>query len=132
MPSTGAVVRSLFAALESGAHGEALRDLFLPEAVVVERPNLLNPAGATSHLEQMLAASTAGAGLLSDQRYHVVDLVEHEDLAIVRIRWTAVVARAAGPFAAGQVLTAHLAQFIRVSGDRVAAIETYDCYEPFS
>jgi len=43
-----------------------------------------------------------------------------------------VIARAAGPFREGQVLTAHIAQFIESQDGRVASIETFDCYEPFS
>lgn len=37
-----------------------------------------------------------------------------------------------GPFVEGQVLTAHIAQFVRVDDDRIASIETYDCYEPIA
>jgi hypothetical protein len=29
------------------------------------------------------------------------------------------------------VLTAHIAQFVETSGDRIRRIATYDCYEPF-
>jgi ketosteroid isomerase-like protein len=47
------------------------------------------------------------------------------------LTWTAVVARNIGPFREGQVLTAHIAQFIETRDGRVASIETFDCYEPF-
>jgi ketosteroid isomerase-like protein len=130
--SPAVIARRLHAALEAGQHGEALRELFADDAVTVERPNLINPRGATSALEQMLAASVSGAGLLGLQRYDVHHVVEQGDLAIFRLTWTGVVAREVGPFAEGQVLTAHIAQFIRVSGGRIAEIETYDCYEPFA
>ncbi len=73
-----------------------------------------------------------GAGLLREQRYHVRDAMEVGDVAILRVTWTAVVAREVGPFREGQGLTAHLAQFIGVRDGRIASIETYDCYEPFS
>lgn len=35
-------------------------------------------------------------------------------------------------FRAGQTLTAHIAQFISTRDGRIASIETFDCYEPFS
>ncbi len=127
-----AALRRLHAALEAGAHGEELRDLFTEDAVTVERPNLLNPGGAETPLEKMLAASSAGAGLLERQRYDVADIVERGDTAAVRLTWTGVIARDAGPFRAGQMLTAHIAQFATVRDGRIASIETYDCYEPFS
>lgn len=121
----------LYAALEAGTNGEQLRDLFTPDATTTEHPNLITPAGALRDLEQVLAGSVAGAGLLAGQRYDVHDLREAGDTAAIRLTWTATIARDAGPFAAGQQLTAHIAQFVRIEGERIAAIETYDCYEPF-
>lgn len=49
----------------------------------------------------------------------------------MRSTWTGEIATDAGPFRAGQQLTAHVAQFIDVRDGRIASIETYDCYEPF-
>ena len=125
-----AIARRLHAALEAGLHGDDLRPLFTDDASTLEHPNLVKPAGATSDLGQMLAASTAGAGLLSGQRYEVRDALESGDLAVLRIRWTGVIARDIGRFRDGQTLTAHIAQFVRTRHGRVASIETYDCYEP--
>jgi ketosteroid isomerase-like protein len=125
-----AIARRLHAALEAGQQGEDLRHLFTDDATTLEHPNLIKPTGATSDLAQMLAASTAGAGRLSSQRYEVRDALESGDLAVLRVRWTGVIARDIGPFREGQRLTAHIAQFVRIRDGRVAAIETYDCYEP--
>lgn len=129
--SPGAIARALHAALEAGMHGDDLRPFLTDDATTIERPNRLKPDGATSTLEQMLTASTAGAGLLAGQRYDVRDIVESGDLAILRLTWTGTIARDIGPFRAGQQLTAHIAQFVRTRDGRVASIETYDCYEPF-
>jgi ketosteroid isomerase-like protein len=126
-----AIARALHAALEAGKHGEALRPLFTDDAVTVERPNLVKPGGATSPLDQMLRASTAGAGLLSRQRYAVHSAIEQGELAVLRLTWTGEIARNLGPFHEGQQLTAHIAQFIETRDGRIARIETYDCYEPF-
>jgi ketosteroid isomerase-like protein len=130
-PSSLAVARALHEALEAGHHGDELRPLFTDDATTLEHPNRLKPGGATSDLAAMLAASTAGAGLLSAQRYEVRDALEVGDLAVLRVRWVGVVSRDIGPFRAGQELVAHIAQFIRARDGRVASIETYDCYEPF-
>ncbi len=126
----GAALRRLHAALEAGAHGEELRELFTEDAVTVERPNVLKPAGAVTPLEKMLAASSAGAGLLERQRYDVAEVMERGDTVAVRLTWTGVIARDAGPLRAGQILTAHIAQFAVVRDGRIDSIETYDCYEP--
>ena len=125
-----AITRRLHAALEAGRHGEDLRSLFTDDATTLEHPNLIKPAGATSDLAQMLSASTAGAGLLSSQRYEVRDALESGDLAVLRLRWTGVIGRDIGPFREGQRLTAHIAQFVHTRDGRIASIETYDCYEP--
>ena len=130
-PSPLAVARKLHAAIESGAHGEQLRHVFTDDVTTLEHPNLFRPQGGTSDLAHMLAGSTAGAALLSQQRYEVREALELGDLAILRVRWTGVVARDLAKFKAGQVLTAHIAQFIRARDGRVASIETYDCVEPF-
>lgn len=124
------LARALHAALEAGAHGDALRPHFTDDAVTVELPNLIKPDGATSPLDVMLRASTAGASLLASQRYEVHHAHEHGALAVVRLTWTGVLAQDAGPFRRGQVLTAHIAQFVETRDDRIARIETYDCYEP--
>jgi pimeloyl-ACP methyl ester carboxylesterase len=50
---------------------------------------------------------------------------------VLRLTWTGEIAREAGAFRQGQKLTAHIAQFIETRGERIARIETFDCYEPF-
>jgi ketosteroid isomerase-like protein len=125
------IARALHAALEAGTHGAALRSHFTEDAVTVEHPNLIKPAGASTALDRMMEASTAGARMLARQSYAVHAAIEHGALAILRLTWTGVIARAVGPFREGQVLTAHIAQFVETRDGRVARIETYDCYEPF-
>ena len=125
------IARALHAALEAGKHGSELRHLFTEDAQTIEHPNLVKPAGGTAGLDRMLAASEAGATLLAKQAYDVRSAVEHGSTAIVRLTWTGVIARSVGPFREGQVLTAHIAQFIDTRDGRIARIETFDCYEPF-
>ena len=126
-----AIARALHRALEAGKSGAELRQLFTDDARTVEHPNRLKPGGAVTPLEQMLAASQAGAQLLSKQTYAVRHELEQGDLAILRLTWTGVIRSAVGPFREGQVLTAQIAQFIATRDGRIASIETFDCYEPF-
>jgi ketosteroid isomerase-like protein len=125
------LARSLHAALEAGEHGDALRRLFTDDATIVERPNALKPRGARLGLDDLLAASRAGAAILTRQTYAVHAAHEDGPLATLRLTWTGEIARDAGPFRRGQVLTAHVAQFVETRDGRIARIETYDCYEPF-
>ncbi len=124
------IARALHAALESGLHGEALRPLFTEDATTIERPNTIKPAGAVTPLEAMLKASSAGAGLLARQRFELVSAHADGPLAILRVTWTGEIARDAGPLRAGARLCAHIAQFVQTRDDRIARIDTYDCYEP--
>ena len=123
--------RALHAALEGGVHGDRLAEFFTPDATTTEHPNAINPRGGTIALGDILRGSTAGAALLARQRYDVHDAFAHDDVAVIRLTWTGEIAVDRGPFRAGQLLTAHIAQFVRVRDGRVASIETFDCYEPF-
>ncbi len=125
------VVRALYGALEGGKPGPELAALFAESVTTIEHPNVIKPRGARASRAEMLAAAEKGAGLLASQRYDVRSIVEAAGTVIVRLTWTGTIARALGPFREGQVLTAHIAQFIEVRDGRVASIETYDCYEPF-
>ena len=118
-------------ALERGTRGEALRELYTPDATSTEHPNLIAPHGATHDVAQLLAAAEAGSALLSSQRYAIRDVHESGELVIFRYTWTGVVGTDRGPFTAGQEIIAHIAAFATISGGRISRFETYDCYEPF-
>jgi ketosteroid isomerase-like protein len=122
---------ALHRALEAGVHGEELAAHWTDDVRTTEFPNLIAPSGRVSDRSAMITASTRGAGLLSSQRYDLVEALEHGDTAVLRLTWVGVVAADAGPFKAGQELIAHIAQFVRTHDGRVASIATYDCYEPF-
>jgi len=77
----------------------------------------------------MLAGHEAGARLLARQAFEIGSILDVGSTVVVRLRWTGLVARAAGPLHQGQVLTAHVAQFVETRGGRIASIETFDCYE---
>lgn len=132
MTDAALVVTEFYGAIEHGRHGGDLDQFFAHDARALERPNALAPQGRTSDRASMIAASSAGAGLLSRQRYEVHWLREIEDTVVTRVTWRGVVAQDAGPFRAGQELTAHIAQFIQVRDGRIVEIDTYDCYEPFN
>jgi ketosteroid isomerase-like protein len=132
MSSAAALVRSFYAAIEAGRHGDQLAEFLASDARTVEHPNALVAAGRVSDRATMLANSTTGAGLLAGQTYQVHSLAEVDGTVVARLTWTGVIAQDAGPFTAGQTLTAHIAQFVTVRDGRIEEIETYDCYEPFA
>ena len=101
------------------------------QARQLEYPSLVGPAVRERGVAEILAASIAGAGLLVGQHYDEVEAWEVDDRAIVRLTWTATVARSVGPFTAGQRLTSHIALFATVRDGRILHQASYDCYEPF-
>lgn len=124
--------RAFYAALEGGAHGDALRDLVTDDVRTITHPNLVAPAGTDTTLEEMITNSSRGAGLLSGQRYDIHDVIEVDDLAIFRMTWRGTIAIDAGPFRVGQELVAEIAQFLTARDGRVSRIETFDCYYPIA
>jgi ketosteroid isomerase-like protein len=130
MTAPSAIARLLYAALETGKHGASLAHLFAPDAITITHPNLVTPRGGRADREAMLRASEAGASLLSRQTYEVLSVIEDGATAVVRLRWSGVVARDVGPYREGQILRAHVAQFVETRDDRIVSIETFDCYEP--
>jgi ketosteroid isomerase-like protein len=132
MSTSTEVVAAFYAAIEDGRHGAELEPYLTDDACTITRPNAVLPNGGTSDRAAMLASSTSGAALLARQSYDLCSMVEHDGEVIARLRWSGTVASDAGPFAAGQTLTAHIAQFVRVRDGRIARIETYDCYQPIS
>ena len=118
-------------ALEAGVCGDALRDLYAEAVISVEHPNAISPRGTSSDLDHIVAASKAGAALLSSQHYTIRDVREVGDVVIFRYTWTGVIAADRGPFRSGQKLTAHVAAFATIADRRITHFETYDSYEPF-
>lgn len=124
------IALDLHHALSAGRSGAELGSLFTDDAFTITHPNAVSPRGGRADRAQMLAASQAGSALLERQSYEVVSALEVGSMVVLRVVWTGVVARDRGPFRAGQVLKAAIAQFIDTDGGRIRSIETYDCYEP--
>ncbi|WP_162893334.1 nuclear transport factor 2 family protein [Microbacterium halotolerans] len=129
--STLALVRELHRALEAGRSGKDIRSLFHEDVEMIEHPNALKPHGGVFGVEQLIASSAAGVEMLLSQTFQELSAVVDGGHAALRVRWQGVVAVDAGPFEAGQELTAHVAQFATAVDGRILRLETYDCYEPF-
>lgn len=130
MTSPTDIALAFFRALEEGVHGEELRAHFEPSATTVTYPNLTAPNGSVRTVDESIAASTIGAGLLKHQKYELESSVDVGSTAILRVTWRGTIAADAGPFRADQELVAHIAQFVETSNGRIRSIATYDCYEP--
>jgi ketosteroid isomerase-like protein len=125
------VVRAYLLALGLGAVGEQLRDFFCDDAIQVELPNRLNPAGGSSDLATLVKRSVQGKQFLQSQRYDVVsEMAEGERVAVEAI-WTGVTALAVGNFTEGQEIRAHFAMFFTFRDGKILSQRNYDCFEPW-
>jgi ketosteroid isomerase-like protein len=125
------VVRRYYATVaDLGSTEDDLRPLLDEHLRVVEHPNAVTPRGAARDLDGTLAGFRAGKALLRDQAFEVHEALAAGDRVAVRATWRGTVGVAAGPFAAGQQLVAHVAALLTVRGGRIVDHETFDCYEP--
>jgi len=106
-----------------------LTELLDPDVRVVERPNMITPAGSERDGAAMRAALEKGRQLLAWQSYEVRDHVADGDTVVTRMRWTGELAVDAGPWRAGTRMSAWCVAHYRLSGGRIVRIEQHDCYE---
>jgi hypothetical protein len=97
----------------------------------VEHPNPVVPHGARRGLAEILAGFAAGRSLLSEQAFHIHELLTDGDRAALRATWKGTVGHDIGPYQKGLEMTAHVAAFVTVRDGLVLEHETFDCYEPF-
>ena len=108
---------------------EELEALLTEDAVFVERPNLLNPAGGERDRAAMLHGAEAGRAVLRWQRYDVRDHLEDGPRVATRLTWSGELRVGLGAWPAGTVLRAQAAAHYDVRDGRIARIEQFDCYE---
>lgn len=124
-------IRAYLAALANGAVGDALRRFFTDDALQVELPNRLNPAGGQSDLETLLRRSEQGKHLLQSQTYGVRSIVARDNQVAVEALWTGTLAVPLGTLVAGSTMKAHFAMFFDLESNRIRRQRNYDCFEPW-
>ena len=125
------LVQRFIRAIESGTHGDALLEFLHPDVEQVDHPSLMNPRGGRRELAEILAASTAGAGMIDEQRYDVRRVVASGDDVVVQVDWRGRVAQSLGTGPVGTRLHSNSVISFGIDGDRIRRVEAYDCYDPF-
>lgn len=125
------VVREYLKALADGESGERLGRFFSENAIQIELPNKLNPAGGKSDLETIKRRSEEGKNLLSRQTYTIINEIIAGDELAVEAEWTGVLAVPLGELAAGYEMKAHFAMFFKFENGRIVSQRNYDCFEPW-
>ena len=124
------LVHRFIRAIESGTHGDALREFLHPDVEQIDYPSLMNPQGGRRGLAEILAASTAGAGMIDEQRYEVRRVVASGDDLVVQVDWHGTVALPIGTVPVGPRLHSNSVISFGIEGDRIRRVEAYDCYDP--
>jgi predicted ester cyclase len=133
VPSTSSHARhlaSLYAAISRRAGVTELATYWHPDAVQVEHPSLLRPAGHQRGLAELLEASNVGLQMIDDQHYDVHNIIEEGERVAVQLTWSATTAVDLPGLAAGTQLVSHVAAFYEFRDGLLLSQSSYDCYEP--
>jgi ketosteroid isomerase-like protein len=119
------VVRRYFSIVgDLSSTSDDLRDILDPGAVFTELPNPISPKGHVRSVDDTVAGFEAGKARLTAQSIEIHEILVSGERAAVRSTWR-------GSIGATEIV-AHMGGFVTVRDGRIAAHETYDCYEPFS
>ena len=125
MATTEDIVRRYFAIVANlDSSVDEFRSIVAVDATFTELPNPISPTGHVRTLEETVAGFAAGKGRLEAQSIDIHEVVVAGDRAAVRSTWRGTIG--------GTEIVAHMGGFLTVRDGRIAAHETYDCYEPFS
>jgi len=125
------LVRDYLVAIQRGEVGDALARFFTADAMQIELPNRLNPAGQKSDLPTLLARSIQGQHVLSAQRFDIVSVIAQGDHVAVEAHWVGVLAIPFGTLQVGSEMRAHFAMFFECRDGRIYIQRNYDCFEPW-
>lgn len=125
------LVRDYLVAIQRGEVGDALARFFTADAMQIELPNRLNPAGQKSDLPTLLARSIQGQRVLSAQRFDIESVIAQGDRVAVEAHWVGVLAIPFGTLKVGSEMRAHFAMFFECRDGRIYIQRNYDCFEPW-
>jgi len=123
-------VQRYLKAIEDG-NFSPIQDIFAPECVMEQLPNLIYPNGTRSGLSGIEEAFEKGRKLLSSQKYEIQRHLVEGDAVAVEVLWIGKLATSFGKLAAGSELRAHSAMFFEFKDGKVVSQRNYDCFESF-
>src|SRR4030095_13866465 len=104
---------------------------YAPDVVQEEFPNRLMPNGATRNLQALKEGRARGQALLASEHFEVLNAIASGEQVALEVVWTATIRQAAGPFAAGQTLSARFAIFMEFRDGLIVRQRNYDCFDPW-
>jgi ketosteroid isomerase-like protein len=122
-------VRTYLGAIESGEAASLLENMFTEDALQIELPNRLNPAGQQSDVAGMRKRSEQGRKVLRSQHYEIVSEVAQGSRVAIEAVWTGVLNVPLGALAAGAEMKAYFAVFFEFRDGKICSQRNYDCFE---
>ena len=123
-------VRRYLKAIEDGEFAE-IRELFVPDASMVQFPNRIYPQGLSASVSQMSEAFEKGRKLLASQTYKIKNELVNGDSVAVEVLWIGKLAVPFGSMAAGSEMRAHSAMFVEFKEGKIVSQKNYDCFVPW-
>ena len=110
---------------------EDTRAYFCPEVTQREFPNRLVPNGATRDLAALSEARERGLRAVENERYEILNALEHGERLALEVLWTARLLVPLGSLGPGDTLRAHFGVFLKYRDGRILEQHNYDCFDPF-
>jgi len=122
-------VRRYLKTIEDGEF-TVIRDLFAPDASIVQFPNRIYPQGLSASVLQIAEAFEKGRKLLASQTYKIKNELVTRDSVAVEVLWVGKLAVSFGSMAAGSEMRAHSAMFFAFKDGKIVTQKNYDCFVP--
>jgi len=122
-------VRRYLKTIEDGEF-TVIRDLFAPDASIVQFPNRIYPQGLSASVLQIAEAFEKGRKLLASQTYKIKNELVNRDSVAVEVLWVGKLAVSSGSMAAGSEMRAHSAMFFAFKDGKIVTQKNYDCFVP--
>ena len=120
-----------FLTMMSSRQSAAELDAFYhPQIEQIEYPNLITKNTAVRNLTDLKDGSEHGRQLLSAEHYEIKNLYCSGDAVILEAVWKGTLAIPLGTLQAGDVMTAHFAQFFEFKDGKILKQRNYDCFDP--
>ena len=124
-----ATAKRYIRAIESGASGDELVQLFSPEVVVEIFPSRFFPKGSRDDLPGIRTAAEHGKKVMSSQKYVIRNEIAGGDQVALEIDWTGTLSVRFQSIPAGGQMRAHFAAFLQFKDGKIISQRNYDCYE---
>ena len=125
------IVEAFLKALETRESFDELEKFYHPDIEHTEYPNAIRKSTGVGKLSNLKAASERGKKALLKEEYEIKNIFSVNNTVIVEAIWKGTLAVPIGTIKAGEVMTAHFAQFFEFKDEKIYRQRNYDCFDPF-